>query len=66
MANKKFFNVTQKRSSIGASFRQKEALRCLGLRKIRHTVKVEDSPAHRGQMRKVQHLITVCREEKSS
>jgi large subunit ribosomal protein L30 len=34
-------------------------LRTLGLRRIRHTVEREDSPAVRGAIRKISHLVTV-------
>ena len=55
----KSFKVTLLRSLIGCSQRQKDTIRCLGLRKIRQTVDVKDSPAHRGQIMKVQHLVEV-------
>ena len=38
---------------------QGETLRGLGLRRIGHTVKVEDTPAVRGMVRVVAHLIEV-------
>lgn len=55
----KKFQVTQIRSTIGCTVTQKETMRCLGLRGIRHTVAVNDTPANRGQIFKVQHLVTV-------
>lgn len=55
----KSFKVTLKRSVIGCTQDQKDAVRCLGLRKIRSTAEVKDSPAARGNILKVQHLIDV-------
>lgn len=55
----KEFKVQLKRSLIGCSQSQKDALRCLGLRKIRQEVTVKDNPAMRGQIFKVQHLVDV-------
>lgn len=55
----KKFQVTQIRSTIGCTTTQRETMRCLGLRRIRHTVSVNDTPANRGQIFKVQHLVTV-------
>jgi large subunit ribosomal protein L30 len=34
-------------------------MRGLGLRKIRQVVEVEDTPATRGMIEKVKHLVTV-------
>jgi large subunit ribosomal protein L30 len=51
--------LTQIRSSIGFDRKQALALRGLGLRRIRHTVEVEDTPATRGLLLKVRHLVTV-------
>lgn len=56
---KRFFTVTQKRSSISCTVKQKEALRCLGLRRPNHRVQVADNPAMRGQILKIQHLVEV-------
>ncbi len=55
----KTFVVTLKKSIIGCSQSQKDAVRCLGVRRIRHTVEVQDSPAIRGNIMKVQHLVNV-------
>ncbi|MES2768898.1 MAG: 50S ribosomal protein L30 [Bdellovibrionota bacterium] len=55
----KTFKVTLLRSTIGCTVTQKETVRCLGLRRIRHTVSVNDTPANRGQIYKVQHLVDV-------
>jgi large subunit ribosomal protein L30 len=39
--------------------RQKDCVRGLGLRKLRHTVIVEDTPNTRGMINKVAHLLDV-------
>lgn len=55
----KKFQVTLKRSLIGCTKDQRETVRCIGLRKRSQTVVVNDSPAMRGQIMKVQHLLEV-------
>jgi len=56
---KKTLKVTQVKSTIG--FNQKQALvvRSIGLRRIRHTIEVPDTPEMRGMLHKVRHLVTV-------
>ena len=34
-------------------------VRGLGLRRIRHTIEVQDTPEMRGMIHKVRHLVTV-------
>ena len=51
--------VTLVRSTIGFNKSQAEAVRGLGLRRIRHTVEVKDVPSIRGVIRKVRHLVRV-------
>jgi large subunit ribosomal protein L30 len=51
--------ITQKRSAIGTKPVQRATLKALGLRKIRHEVEQEDTPAIRGMIKKVVHLISV-------
>jgi large subunit ribosomal protein L30 len=51
--------VTQRRSGNGANKRQLDTLRSLGLRKIGHTVEVNDTPQSRGMIQKVRHLVEV-------
>jgi large subunit ribosomal protein L30 len=55
----KSVKITQIRSSIGFDRKQALALRGLGLRRIRHTVEVEDTPATRGLILRVRHLVKV-------
>jgi large subunit ribosomal protein L30 len=51
--------VTQTRSAIGRPKEQGLTLRGLGLRRRHHTVVVKDTPAIRGMITKVQHLVEV-------
>jgi large subunit ribosomal protein L30 len=51
--------ITQIRSVIDRSERQKRTMQALGLRKIRQTVEHEDTPQIRGMIKKVDHLIRV-------
>ncbi len=51
--------VRQVRSAIGYDRRQRATLRGLGLRRLHQTVEVEDTPAVRGMIDKVIHLVTV-------
>jgi large subunit ribosomal protein L30 len=53
------FQVTQRKSRNGCDKRQLATLRSLGLRRIGHTVEVSDSPATRGMLHKVRHLVEV-------
>ena len=55
----KHIKVTQLRSTIGFDKKQALAMRGLGLRRIRHSVQVEDTPAVRGLIRRVIHLVAV-------
>jgi large subunit ribosomal protein L30 len=51
--------VTLLKSPIGFDGKQEIVLRSLGLRRIRHTVELKDSPAIRGMIHKVRHLVSV-------
>lgn len=51
--------VKQTKSRIGAPKDQKLTLDALGLTKMQRVVEHEDTPAIRGLIRKVQHLVTV-------
>jgi large subunit ribosomal protein L30 len=58
MAAKKI-RVTQTKSSNGRLQSHKDTLRGLGLRRIRHTVELDDSPEIRGMINKVSYMIRV-------
>ena len=51
--------VTQTRSSINRTKKQKLTLVALGLRKLGMTVEHEDTPNILGMIKKVSHLISV-------
>ena len=59
MADKKTVKIQQVKSVIGYNQRQRATVRGLGLRRIRHVVEVEDTPAVRGMINKVSHLVVV-------
>ena len=49
--------VTLVRSTIGFDKRQAAVVRGMGLRRIGHTVELQDVPSIRGMIRKGQHLV---------
>jgi large subunit ribosomal protein L30 len=51
--------VTLVRSPIGFNKTQGDTVLGLGLRRIRHTVELPDTPETRGMIHKVRHLVTV-------
>ncbi|AIU67985.1 50S ribosomal protein L30 [Vibrio aquaticus] len=51
--------VTQTKSSIGRLPKHKACLKGLGLRKINHTVELEDTPCVRGMINKVFYMVKV-------
>jgi large subunit ribosomal protein L30 len=51
--------VTLIRSTIGFNRTQAATVEGMGLRKIRHTVELPDTPETRGMILKVRHLVTV-------
>ena len=59
MATRKTVRVTQIRSPIGRPRDQRQTLIGLGLNKIRRVRELEDTPAVRGMIRKVSHLVRV-------
>jgi len=51
--------ITQVKSRNGSDQRQLDTLRSIGLRKIGHTVEQRDTPALRGMVHSVRHLVKV-------
>lgn len=51
--------ITQVKSQIDRSQRQKDTLRALGLRKINQSVVHQPSPQIMGMIKKVDHLVKV-------
>jgi large subunit ribosomal protein L30 len=58
-AGAKRVRVTLVKSPIGFNKTQAATVLGLGLRRIRHSVEVVDTPSARGMMHKVRHLVTV-------
>ena len=56
-AQAKTLKVTQIKSMIGTKESHRATLRRLGLRRINHTVELEDTPAVRGMINKVYYLV---------
>lgn len=52
--------ITQVRSKIGHSWRMRATLEALGLKHPHDVVVHQDSPALRGQIKRVRHLINVA------
>jgi large subunit ribosomal protein L30 len=51
--------VTQVKSAIKRTARQKRTLEALGLRKLHQTIEVESTPQVLGMIQKVLHLVEV-------
>ena len=59
-ATSKRLTVTLVRSPIGFNRTQGKTVEGMGLRRIRHTVELPDTPETRGMILKVRHLVTVA------
>ena len=59
MSEKKMLKVTQIKSSAGRLESHKACVAGLGLRKIGHTVEVEDTPSIRGMINKANYMVRV-------
>jgi large subunit ribosomal protein L30 len=57
--NAKKVRVTLVRSINSTIGKHRETVRGLGLRRMHHTVELEDTPAIRGMIRKVDYLVQV-------
>jgi large subunit ribosomal protein L30 len=55
----KKIKVTLVKSPIGAKVNHRASVRGLGLRTMRQTVEVQDTPAIRGMINLVNHLVKV-------
>ena len=53
--------ITQVKSKIGSTARQKRVLESLGIRRLHMTVEHEDVPTIMGMVDKVRHLVTVVK-----
>ena len=59
MADKKTVKVPLIKSTIGRLPKHKDTVKGLGLRRIGHTVELEDTPSVRGMINKVSYLLKV-------
>ncbi|MCB9631742.1 MAG: 50S ribosomal protein L30 [Sandaracinus sp.] len=59
MSSSAKLKVTQVKSTIGRPEKQEKILVGLGLRGVNRTVVVANTPAFRGMIKKVLHLVTV-------
>ncbi len=55
----KNIRVTLRKSTIGFNKTQAKTVEGMGLRRINHTVELADTPATRGMIHKVRHLVEV-------
>jgi large subunit ribosomal protein L30 len=55
----KKLKVTQVRSTISCPHDQKATVKALGLKRINHSIEKDDTPAVRGMLFKVRHLVKV-------
>ena len=55
----KKLKITLVKSTIGFNEKQFKIVESLGLRRIRHSVTLADTPEVRGALLKVRHLVTV-------
>ena len=61
----KTIKIRQVRSPIGTRRSHREVLKSLGLRRIRHVVERQDTPAVRGMVAKIPYLVEILEEQDS-
>ena len=59
MSAEKKIRVTQTKSVAGRLPKHKKCVAGLGLRRIGHTVEVQDTPAVRGMIEKVYYMVRI-------
>ncbi len=57
MADKKMLRVKLVKSMYGRGKKHMACVKGLGLRRIHHTVEVEDTPAVRGMINRINYLV---------
>jgi len=57
--SKSMIKVTLTKSTSGRLKKHQDCVRGLGLRRIGHTVEVEDTPSVRGMINKVNYMVRV-------
>ena len=58
-AGAKRLTITLVKSTIGFNKTQAKTVEGMGLRRIRHSIELPDTPETRGMIHKVRHLVTV-------
>jgi large subunit ribosomal protein L30 len=58
-ADAKKLTITLRKSTIGFNRNQAKVVEGMGLRRIGHSVELPDTPATRGMILKVRHLVEV-------
>jgi large subunit ribosomal protein L30 len=53
------FTIFWRKSAIGYHKDQKDTIRRLGFKRLGQVIEIEDTPAARGMVNKVQHLVDV-------
>ena len=53
------YKITQVKSKIGSTLRQKATLEALGIRKMHQVIEKEGTPEIMGMINKVKHLVSV-------
>ncbi len=56
----KHLTITLRKSTIGFNKTQAKTVEGMGLRRINHSVELPDTPATRGMILKVRHLVEVA------
>ena len=51
--------ITQLKGTVGTKQKQRDSLRSLGLKRIRHSVVRPDTPEVRGMIQVVRHMVEV-------
>jgi large subunit ribosomal protein L30 len=59
MAKKNTIKVTLVRSPISSQPSHRECVRGLGLKRMHHTVELEDTPSVRGMVNKINYMVRV-------
>jgi large subunit ribosomal protein L30 len=59
MSEKKKLKITLLKSPIGFNEKQGQVIQSMGLRRIRQSVELSDTPEVRGMILKVRHLVEV-------
>ena len=62
----KKLTITLRKSTIGFNRNQAQVVQGMGLRRIGHSVELPDTPATRGMILKVRHLVEVMDKEQAS